>query len=67
MGNIRELNFSGSKHVIIQSIINHRNDLWEYIDNYENLKYTERVLPIESAMKRLNITNMIYNNREVVC
>lgn len=67
MGNIRELNFNGSKHVIIQSIINHRDDLWEYIDNYESLKDTERAWPIESIIKRLRITNMIYNNRDAVC
>ena len=67
MGAIRQLDMNnGNKLLALQSIINHFNDLIDYVDGYMLLPNIEKVMPLELAEKRLKISSEIYANREVI-
>ena len=64
---IRELDLNNpDKKIARQSILEHREDLYNYIENYEKLASHQRLMSLELAQKRFNITQKIYENRESV-
>ena len=64
--NIRPLLLNDNKIKAFQSIINHRNDLFDYITNYDNIDFSRRVMSIDKAYARLRITQEIYEKRSKI-
>ncbi len=67
MGNIRQMNLIGTdKRILHKSVINHLDDLLDYMDNYDTLKDTKKIMSKELAEKRAKCTLYILNNIEVL-